>query len=134
MSWHKKNPLQESIARVRGLGSAHEGEGHWWGQRVTAIALVFLSIWFVYFLNMLPLSADSDTLQIKVFSLLQSPWIVSFLSAFVGIASYHGFLGIQVIVEDYIHSEVKWLILLFAKLFFGIIGLVGIVAILKMAF
>jgi len=135
MSWHKKSPLRESLARVKGLGSAHEGEGHWWMQRVTAVSLFFLSVWFIYFLNLLPLSADADTLQIKVFSLLQSPWTVSLLSAFVGVSSYHGFLGMQVIIEDYIHSEiVKWLIILFAKLFFGIVGLIGIIAILKMAF
>jgi len=67
MSWHKKNPLRDSLVRVRGLGSAHEGVGHWWTQRVSAVALIFLSVWFVYFLNLLPLSADADTLQIKVF-------------------------------------------------------------------
>lgn len=135
MSWHKKSPLRESLTRVRGLGSAHEGVGHWWAQRVTAVSLAFLSVWFIYFLNLLPLSADADTLQIKVFSLLQSPWTVSLLSSFVGISSYHGFLGVQTIVEDYIHSEIiKWLIILSTKLFFGIAGLVGIIAVLKMAF
>jgi succinate dehydrogenase hydrophobic anchor subunit len=41
MSWHQKNPLQGSLARVRGLGSAHEGAGHWWSQRVSAVALTF---------------------------------------------------------------------------------------------
>ena len=94
----------------------------------------FLGLWFISFLNVLPLSADSDTLQIKIFSLLQSPWTVSFLISFVSVSSFHAFLGVQVIVEDYVHSEIsKWLIIVFAKLFFGILGLVGIVAILKMA-
>lgn len=134
MSWHQKNPLQGSLARVRGLGSAHEGAGHWWSQRVSAVALTFLSIWFVYFLNLLPLSSDAHTVQIKVLSLLQSPWIASLLTSFVIVSIYHGFLGIQVIIEDYIHSEMlKWLILVFVKLLFGILGLVGIVAVLKMA-
>jgi len=134
MSWHKNNPLRDSLVRVRGLGSAHEGVGHWWSQRVSAVALIFLSIWFVYFLNLLPLSADAHTLQIKVLSLLQSPWTASLLVSFVGVSIYHGFLGIQVIIEDYIHFEMlKWLILVFVKLFFGILGLVGIVAVLKMA-
>jgi succinate dehydrogenase / fumarate reductase membrane anchor subunit len=134
MSWHNNNPLRDSLARVRGLGSAHEGVGHWWSQRVSAVALIFLSIWFVYFLNLLPLSADAHTLQIKVLSLLQSPWTASLLVSFVGVSIYHSFLGIQVIIEDYIHSEMsKWLILVFVKLFFGISGLVGIVAVLKMA-
>jgi len=134
MSWHKKNPLQGSLARVRGLGSAHEGAGHWWTQRVTAVALIFLGVWFIYFLNLLPLSADAHTMQIKFLSLLQSPWTASLLISFVGVSTYHGYLGMEVIVEDYIHSEMlKWLILVFVKLFFGIIGLVGTVAVLKMA-
>jgi len=134
MSWHKKNPLRESISRVRGLGSAHEGRSHWFIQRVTAVALVFLSVWFIYFLNTLPLSADSNTLQIKIFSLLQSPVTVSLLITFVVISSYHGFLGLQVIIEDYIScEEIKLLIIILTRLFFSIIGIVGVISILKMA-
>ena len=134
MSWHKKNPLQDPLARVRGLGSAHEGVHHWWAQRVTAIALIFLGIWFAWFVLSLPLSSSAETLQFKVFILLKSPWNAAFLGAFVGISSYHGFLGLQVIIEDYIHSDsLKWSLLLFSKLLFGVMGIAGIVAVLKMA-
>lgn len=134
MSWHKKNPLQDPLARVRGLGSAHEGVHHWWAQRVTAISLVFLSVWFAWFVLTLPLSAPAETLQFKVFLLLKSPWNAALLGAFIGVASYHGFLGLQVIIEDYIHSDsLKWGLLLFSKLLFGVMGIAGIIAVLKMA-
>ncbi|MCP4923110.1 MAG: succinate dehydrogenase, hydrophobic membrane anchor protein [bacterium] len=134
MSWHGKNSLQDPLARVRGLGSAHEGAHHWWAQRVTAVALVFLGLWFVWFLKSLPLGGDAMALQFKAYALLQSPWHAAFLGAFVSVAAYHGFLGIQVIIEDYVHCGVaKWTTILLTKLVFGALALGGIVAILKMA-
>jgi len=78
MSWQEKNPLGDPLATVRGLGSAHEGVEHWWAQRVTAVSLIFLALWFLVFIQSLPLSSSADELQLKFFVLLQSPWNASF--------------------------------------------------------
>ena len=92
--------LRSSLGRVRGLGSAKEGVRHWWAQRVTAIALVPLSIWFVVAVISL-MGADYTEYQ---------AWIGQFGNALLMILTtlvlfYHGYLGMQVIIEDYVHGE-----------------------------
>jgi succinate dehydrogenase / fumarate reductase membrane anchor subunit len=90
------------LARARGLGSAKSGTHHWWMQRLTAVALVPLSLWFVATLISMA-TADYATVV---------AWLNSPLSAILGCALivavfYHGQLGLQVIVEDYVNTE--WL-------------------------
>ena len=92
--------LRSSLGRVRGLGSAKEGVGHWWAQRVTAIALVPLSIWFVIAVISL-LGVDHAEYQ---------TWIGQFGNALLMILTvlvlfYHAHLGMQVVIEDYVHGE-----------------------------
>jgi succinate dehydrogenase membrane anchor subunit len=92
--------LRSTLGRVRGLGSAKEGVGHWWAQRVTAIALVPLSIWFVVAAISL-MGADYADFQ---------AWIGQFGNALLMILTvlvlfYHAHLGMQVIIEDYVHGE-----------------------------
>jgi succinate dehydrogenase membrane anchor subunit len=92
--------LRSSLGRVRGLGSAGEGVGHWWAQRVTAIALVPLSIWFVVAAISLT-GADYAEYQ---------AWIGQFGHALLMILTvlvlfYHAHLGIQVVIEDYVGAE-----------------------------
>ena len=92
--------LRSSLGRVRGLGSAKEGVGHWWAQRVTAIALVPLSIWFVVSMISL-IGADYADYQ---------AWIGQFGMALLMILTvlvlfYHAHLGMQVVIEDYVHGE-----------------------------
>lgn len=92
--------LRSSLGRVRGLGSAKEGVGHWWAQRVTAIALVPLSIWFVVAIVSL-IGADYNTFQV---------WLAQFGNALLMILTvlvlfYHAHLGMQVVIEDYVHGE-----------------------------
>ena len=90
------------LARVRGLGSAKAGTHHWWMQRVTAVALVPLSLWFVASLISV-VSADHAT----VIAWLHSPLVAILCCALIVATFYHGQLGLQVVLEDYVHSE--WL-------------------------
>ena len=92
--------MRSSLGRARGLGSANEGVGHWWSQRVTAIALVPLSIWFVFAAISL-MGADFAAFQ---------EWIGVFGNALmmvllVLVLFYHAHLGMQVVIEDYVSGE-----------------------------
>ncbi len=91
------------LAKVKGTGSAKSGVHHWWMQRLTAIALVPLTIWFVG--SMLGLTAgDNAVLAVRVW--LAEPLNGVLLLAWVIAMIYHGQLGMQVIIEDYIHNHV----------------------------
>ncbi len=85
---------------VRGLGSAREGTGHWWAQRVTALALAPLSLWFLWFVATLP---GSD--QLVVGTALGHPLNALLMLAFVFSLFYHAYLGLQVVIEDYVHPR-----------------------------
>lgn len=94
--------LRSPLSKAVGLGSAKHGFSHWWWQRVSAIALIPLSLWFVYYVVML-LGADYSTAQ----AWLSSPINATIMLLFVLAALFHGQTGIQVVIEDYIHA--KWL-------------------------
>ncbi len=94
--------LRSPLGRAIGLGSSKEGVSHWWWQRVTSVALVPLSVWFVFSLASLA-GADHQT----VVEWMRSPIVASLLIMFVLTAFYHALLGVQVIIEDYVHTE--WL-------------------------
>jgi succinate dehydrogenase / fumarate reductase membrane anchor subunit len=101
--------LRTPLARVRGLGSAKDGTMHWWMQRVTAVLLVPLSVWLVFFaLPMLGAGyADARV------------WLAQPLNAFLILALaltviYHALLGVQVVIEDYIHTRWVEVVLLTA--------------------
>ncbi|MBM3503662.1 MAG: succinate dehydrogenase, hydrophobic membrane anchor protein [Alphaproteobacteria bacterium] len=90
------------LAHARGLGSAKEGAHHWWHQRLSAVALVFLSIWFVVSLISLT-GAGYD----QVYLWMAHPVVAGLLLLLVVFTFYHLKLGLQVVIEDYIHTE--WL-------------------------
>lgn len=98
MSRDLRNPLQ----RARGLGSAKEGVGHWWNQRLTAIALVVLVLWFV----VLVLGLVGHDYQ-AVRASIARPWNALLMIAFIIAAFWHAVLGLQVVIEDYVHT--RWL-------------------------
>jgi succinate dehydrogenase / fumarate reductase membrane anchor subunit len=88
------------LKQVRGLGSAKEGTQHFFVQRLTAIALIFLACWFLYFVVSL-MQADYLTASDAV----AKPWNATLLIAFLVAMFWHAQLGMQVVIEDYVHSH-----------------------------
>ncbi|MEK9677411.1 MAG: succinate dehydrogenase, hydrophobic membrane anchor protein [Rhodospirillaceae bacterium] len=122
--------LRSDLGKVRGLGSAKEGTSHWWMQRITAVALVPLSIWFVITASGL---VGIDQAGFKVW--LNEPGNMLMLILFIGALFYHMQLGLQVVIEDYVHGEKAKVISLVLNLFVAIFfGGSSIIAILKVAF
>ena len=118
------------LARVRGLGSAKSGTGHWWLQRLTAVALVPLSLWFVSALVCIA-TADYAT----VVAWLGSPLVAILASAFIVAVFYHAQLGVQVVVEDYVHAEaLKLAAIVAAKLLSLLLAGASLFAVLRIAF
>jgi succinate dehydrogenase / fumarate reductase membrane anchor subunit len=120
--------LRTPLARARGLGSAKEGVQHWWVQRVTAVALIPLSLWFVVSLIAVA-GADYPTFIAWAGSPLNTALLVILLVS----VFYHAMLGLQVVIEDYIHREwLKHSLLLsvnFALIFLGVIAVVSVLRI-----
>jgi succinate dehydrogenase / fumarate reductase membrane anchor subunit len=97
-----QSKLRDPLARVRGLGSARGGTGHWWVQRTTAVALALLTPWFVWLACSL-LPADQATMR----AVLGQPLHAVLMAAFVVSLFWHAKLGLQVVIEDYVHTA--WL-------------------------
>jgi succinate dehydrogenase / fumarate reductase membrane anchor subunit len=125
----QKNPsLRTPLGRVRGLGSAKSGTQHFWHQRLTAVANVPLTIAFVIILITLLGSNHAGAVQI-----LGSPLVAIVMLLFIGSITYHARLGMQVIIEDYIHDEGLKIALVIANTFFTIaVGFACAYAILKL--
>ena len=122
-------PMRSPLGRAIGLGSAKEGIEHWWRQRVTALALVPLTLWFVIAVIGL-VGADHAVFVAWVRSPMPAVLLVLLLVA----TFYHTALGLQVVIEDYIRGEVTRLAALLVMRFLCIIFAVrGIFAVLKMA-
>ena len=122
--------LTTPLRQVLGLGSAKSGVHHWWLQRLTSIALVPLSIWFVVSLLCLP-GLDHATV---------TAWMSQSLTALLLIllvltASWHSRLGLQVVIEDYVHGAgVRTLLLVLVGFAHVFLAAAGVFAILKVAF
>jgi succinate dehydrogenase / fumarate reductase membrane anchor subunit len=119
--------LRSPLSRVLGLGSAKDGTAHWWAQRVTAVALVPLTVWFVFSLLTLP---DFDYETVRTW--LSVP-VTGFLAVLlVGVLSYHSYLGTIVIVEDYVTSSgMKVLSLMTLRFLYVLAGGAAMFAILR---
>jgi succinate dehydrogenase / fumarate reductase membrane anchor subunit len=122
--------LRSPLGRVLGLGAAKQGVQHWWMQRLTSVALVPLSIWFVVSLLALP-SLEHAT----VVEWMSQSSSALLLIVFVLTATWHSQLGMRVVVEDYVHGVgSKTLLLVIVSFAHVLIAAAGVFAILKVAF
>ena len=122
--------IRTPLSRVRGLGAAHSGTEHFWRQRLTAVANIPLTIAAVIIIITL-LSRNQAT----VAQTLGSPVVAVIMLLFVISVATHMRIGMQVVIEDYVHDEITKFVLVMANTFFTIaIALTSIYGILKLSF
>ncbi|MGD9387897.1 MAG: succinate dehydrogenase, hydrophobic membrane anchor protein [Gammaproteobacteria bacterium] len=120
--------LRTPLSRALGLGSAGDGTAHWWQQRVTAVALVLLGLWFAFSL----LGADlSDRAALVAW--IGQPLTAALLVLLVLTAAWHSQLGTRVIAEDYVHGAFKVPLLVALQFIHAIAAAVGVLAVLQIA-
>ena len=118
------------IARARGLGSAKDGTHHWWMQRVTAIALVPLTVWLVGSLVAIGSADHAQTVH-----WIRSPAVSIALLLTIAALFHHAQLGLQVVIEDYVHAEWKKIaVLITVKLLAIAIAATAAFSVFKIAF
>jgi succinate dehydrogenase / fumarate reductase membrane anchor subunit len=116
--------------KARGLGSVKTGVHHWWVQRVTSIALVPLTSWVVFSVASL---VGQDYAHVSAW--FAKPFTTVMLTLFVAVATYHASLGLQVIIEDYIHHQAAKIAALVAvKLALVLLGTFCVVVLLRLFF
>jgi succinate dehydrogenase / fumarate reductase membrane anchor subunit len=121
--------LRSPLGKVLGTGSAKEGVRHWWLQRLTSVALVPLTVWFVVSLLSLP-----SFEHVTVISWIAQSWTALLLILFILVATWHSQLGVRVVVEDYVHGGAKTLTLVGITFIHVLIAAAGVFAVLKIAF
>jgi succinate dehydrogenase / fumarate reductase membrane anchor subunit len=119
--------LRTPLGKVLGLGTAKDGTSHWWGQRVSAVALLFLGLWFAWLLAVTP-----DFSHAAVVAEIGHP-INSILLLLLSVTlGYHSYLGIQVVIEDYVHAPgLKVTTLLLSRFAHILLVVAAVFAILK---
>jgi succinate dehydrogenase / fumarate reductase membrane anchor subunit len=119
--------LRSPLGRARGLGSARAGSHHWWAQRLTAVALVPLTLWFIF--SVIHLSGASHQ---AVIEWLSAPLTLGLMLALIVATFHHLQLGMQVVIEDYVHDErLKLGAVLLVKGLSVLLALVCVVSVLK---
>jgi succinate dehydrogenase / fumarate reductase membrane anchor subunit len=122
--------LRSPLRRVTYLGSAKGGSGHWFAQRVSAVALVLLGLWLVA-----SLATMGGASHANVVAWLSSPVTAAFAVLLVLVAAWHAMLGLQVVIEDYIGAKGQRLaVLLVVKFVFAVAAVIGVLAVLRIAF
>ncbi len=122
--------LRSPLGRVLGLGSAKDGSSHWWAQRMTAVALSFLSTWFLISVLLL------DNLQFDVVSAwVDKPLNSILLVLTTATLAYHSKLGVQVVIEDYVQGPaIKVFSLVMNNFTHILLAAAGVFAVLKIGF
>jgi succinate dehydrogenase / fumarate reductase membrane anchor subunit len=125
----KRRSMQTPLAKAMGLGSARSGVAHWWAQRVSAIALVPLTLWFAA-----SIIAHSGSDYATFLGWLKSPLTMCAMILLLIALFHHTALGLQMVIEDYVHSGVKFAAVVAVRLSCVALATGGIVAILSVAF
>lgn len=133
MSTQEKAPVitmrRSGLSRARGLGAAKAGSAHWWLERVTSIALLPLSLYFVISVIIL-LGAD----HARMAAYMQAPWNCALFLTLIAVMFYHLALGAQVVIEDYVPNEARRLAAILAiKGLIIFLALISAVSVLKLA-
>lgn len=121
--------LQTPLGRVRGLGSARSGTHHWWMQRVTSIALLPLTIWFVFAVWGLAGASHAETL-----AFIASPLNAALLLSLIAATFHHMAAGLQVVIEDYVRDDrARMAALLAVKGACWLLALLAAISVLRIA-
>jgi len=122
--------MRTPLGKVRGLGSARSGTDHFWRQRLTGVALVPLAVFFVF--SIVALQGESHA---TVAATLANPFVGVLTLLFICAGAWHMKLGMQVIIEDYVHSEGLKILALAANVFFAAtVGVACAWAVIKISF
>jgi succinate dehydrogenase / fumarate reductase membrane anchor subunit len=121
--------MQSPLGRVRGHGSARAGSAHWWAERVSAAALMPLTLWFI-FLAIRMAGANQD----KVAAYFAHPFHAGLMLTLIVLTFYHAALGLQVVIEDYTPAPLKRHIYVLAvQTIATVLALTAAVAVIKLA-
>ena len=123
------SPLRTPLARARGWGSAHAGAHHWWAARLSSLALIPLTGWFVW--SVLHLTHAG---QMDVVAFLQRPVNAVAMALFVAVSCYHGAMGLQVVLEDYVGHASRIVALILIKGVAFLLAIASLYAIFLMSF
>jgi len=124
------NDMRTPLGKVRGLGSAKEGTGHFWYQRLSAVALVPLALVFIGLVISLHGASYAEAR-----AALSHPFTAIVMALFVVSGVYHMRLGMQVVIEDYVHGEGMKIVLVLLNTFFAVVvGFACLFAIIKLSF
>lgn len=120
--------LQSPLRRVTGLGSAKEGAGHWWAQRLSAVALVPLGLWFAFAV----LTLDHGQYEIVRAWIAEPVNSIALISLVLALL-YHSYLGVQVVIEDYVHGAIKVATLIIVQLLHVLLAVGGLYAVVSVS-
>jgi len=126
--------LETPLHRVQGLGAAHSGVKHFWRERVTAAALIPLSLWFFWAVLGLVGANEAQVLMFMTHATFGVPMNAILMGAFILISLYHMALGLQVVIDDYVHGEgIKIFLMLLMRALTFAVGAVSLFALLRIA-
>jgi succinate dehydrogenase / fumarate reductase membrane anchor subunit len=124
-----RRSLRSPLARALGLGAAKSGVQHWWAERITAVALVPLCLWFVA-----SIIAHSGSDYAVFIAWIRTPLATSCMILLLIALFHHSALGLQVVIEDYVHSDVRFVAIVGIRLGSYGLAVIGIIATLHIAF